>query len=75
MVGGHSVFVNVLVQPVRLSARPCPRTDKTVKFTLNRNNVGVFDNSGKFVVKSELSRPTSATARAHQGSFKMVGGQ
>jgi hypothetical protein len=47
MVGGHSVFVNVLVRQVRRlqglqRVTLAPGQTKTVEFTLNPNNVGVF---------------------------------
>ena len=71
-----------IVQPVRRlqgfqRVTLGPGETKTVRFTLNRNNVGFFDNSGKFVVESgtiEAYVGDSSSAPL-VGSFKVVGGQ
>lgn len=71
-----------IVQPVRRlegfqRVTLAPGQTKTVQFTLNGNNVGFFDNSGKFVVESgtiEAYVGDSSSAPL-VGSFKVSGGQ
>jgi beta-glucosidase len=71
-----------IVQPVRRlrgiqRVTLAPGQTKTVKFTLNRNAVGFFDNSGKFVVESGTIEAyvSDSSSAPMVGSFKVVAGQ
>ena len=71
-----------IVQPVRRlqgfqRVTLAPGQSRTVSFTLNRSNVGFFDNNGNFVVESgtiEAYVGDSSSAPL-AGSFAVVGGQ
>ncbi len=87
--GGDEVVQLYIHDPVASIVQPVRRLQgfqrvtlahgetKTVKFTLNRNNVGFFDNSGKFVVEPgtiEAYVGDSSSAPLVR-SFKVVGGE